>query len=579
MNGCVREKSGWMKRTVSSRNAKKMLICLTMGVILFAVLCCIDYVGSMPRIEDDVEGLSFSRPSGFYDCEFDLNLSSETGEIFYTLDSSVPDESSYKYTEPIHIYDNSSDENRYASRDDVSVRFYADLIEETGQNPPGKYVPLTDKVDKAMVVRARIHYPDNTWSDTKSAVYFIGYQERHVYDGFDFVSILTDPDNLYDYENGIYVNGKTLDDFLLSGDYKNTKWREWPTNYRNRGKDWEKAVDCQFFDKDKKLRLSQNMGIRIHGAVSRTYYQKGFSLRAKKKYDGNDRILLRLFSDNEYYSKLTLSNGGNDHDIKIKDYIMEDLCNGLDFVTTEFKPVVTFLDGEFWGLYYLTQKYDDTSLYKNRYGVRDSNLIIIKDGMLEQGREADYILYGEMIDFCSTADMSNLANYQKACEYIDMESCIDYFATMIYIARWSDWPYANLAMWRVRESQGGAYTDGRWRYVFFDLNGDGFTEDLIEADPFEMAMKDPVFSNLYKNEKFRQKLNSRILELGETVFSPKRFDDFIKNKYEPIINQIVYTAVRFGDDEKKTRVAIESDEESIRKFFYNREEFLKKKLK
>ena len=59
----------------------------------------------------------FIKHSGFYDNDFTLGLSSEDGaEIYYTTDSSNPLTSNTvkKYSEPIKIYDRSSEPNVYA---------------------------------------------------------------------------------------------------------------------------------------------------------------------------------------------------------------------------------------------------------------------------------------------------------------------------------------------------------------------------------------------------------------------------------------------------------------------------------
>lgn len=54
-----------------------------------------------------------------------------------------------------------------------------------------------------------------------SAVYFVGYDRKPVYEGMPIISIITDPDNLFDYERGIYVTGALYENRDI-----NNSWRK-----------------------------------------------------------------------------------------------------------------------------------------------------------------------------------------------------------------------------------------------------------------------------------------------------------------------------------------------------------------
>ena len=44
-----------------------------------------------------------------------------------------------------------------------------------------------------------------------SATYFVDFDQKEGYQGMNIVSIITDPDNLFDYDTGIYVMGRAYD--------------------------------------------------------------------------------------------------------------------------------------------------------------------------------------------------------------------------------------------------------------------------------------------------------------------------------------------------------------------------------
>ena len=138
--------------------------------------------------------------------------------------------------------------------------------------------------------------------------------------------------------------------------------------------------------------------------------------------------------------------------------------------------------------------------------------------------------------------MSIDSNYQKACELMDMDSAIDYFATQLYISRSNDWPagYSNTALWRTREIGSGEYEDGRWRWMMFDVNSGAMTRNLVDFDSITHARNScPLFDNLCKNQEFVEKLVDKIIEIGlvdfsyETVMS--KIDNYVNELQEPML--------------------------------------------
>ena len=130
-----------------------------------------------------------------------------------------------------------------------------------------------------------------------------------------------------------------------------------------------------------------------------------------------------------------------------------------------YEPYVLFLNGEYWGFYYLTEKYD-VQFIEHYYGVDKGTLIddiiIIKNGDVETGVSADFhVAYSDMMEFIIENDMSVEENYKKACEMLDIDSFIDYFAVLGYAGRSGDWPHQNYALWRSRNISEKKYEDGR----------------------------------------------------------------------------------------------------------------------
>jgi len=151
----------------------------------------------------DAEGMHFSAKSGFYKQGFSLTISADDGaDIYYTLDGSIPTADSTKYTAPIEIKDASAEENRLSAHKDIAQPIAA----------ADDFVPKS-AVDKATVVRAVAIGKNGRQSPVVSNTYFVGFDDKaDYYKKYKVVSLMTDEENLFDYEKGIYVTGKTYDD-------------------------------------------------------------------------------------------------------------------------------------------------------------------------------------------------------------------------------------------------------------------------------------------------------------------------------------------------------------------------------
>lgn len=517
----------------------------------------------------------FSMESGFYEDAFELEMISELGDIYYTLDGTLPDKNSTKYETPLLITDATDNDNIYSMREDVSTGFDKEDIEKISSDfPPGYQTPKY-KIDKATIVRA-ISYDDiGNSSDVKTAVYFVNFSDKIGYEGMKMLSIVTDPINLFDSETGIYVTGKTYDEYVK--EYRGSDeyyWREefwtlWKANYRNRGIEWEREAECFFFDESGQLLLKQECGIRIHGGSSRAYNPKSLNLYARKEYDGKEHFAYDFWGNGYYASEMTLFQGGNDTDTKVKDYLVSARCKNLNISTMNYEPYVLFLNGEYWGVYWLNEKFD-ADYFSYYYDINKDNVIVIKEGVLEEGEEEDFRYYSKMVDYCSKSDLTIAENYEKVCEMIDMNSYIDYYAVMLYVARNSDWPMGNYAMWRVKKTEAGSYGDGKWRWAVFDLNSAGF---IVDFNSIEYVMdNDEMFKNMMTNDTFRKQLISKIEEIADTVFNyqdiNKELEEYMDYMEEPMRKN----NERFFGDNSLTDFYGEI--EKIKFFFAGRKKYL-----
>ena len=514
-----------------------------MKKIAFALVCILCLLCTAALADAPV--LTFSAPSGFYDGAFTLEMTcdSKKATIYYTLDGSVPDESCMKYDGGLLLEDSST-------RPDSLMRI-------GGTNSAEEFIPTTD-FPTARVVRAVAITPKGEKSAVVSGTYFVGYDRQTLYGDTAIVCLVTDKDNLFDNEKGIYVLGKIFEQWAPQQDGPFEDW-EAQGNFTQHGKEWERPVSVTILASDGTSH-TQDMGMRIKGGASRGYHQKSIRLIAREEY-GDKNVNFAVFPDNlqgngevvDKYKSFTLRSGANDLLFaKIRDPYITNLSKGLRMETAANMPVIAFINGEYWGVYTLNEEYTDKYI-QYHYGIDDNNVIMVKTGELEEGEESDYDLFLEMYDFIAWEDLEAPEVYAKACEMIDVGSFADYFAMQFYIVNEDGFEKNNnWQMWRVREADTSVhpYADGKWRMMLYDTDyssgvysGGGNTDrDNISlalfGDEFEEYNPTLMFQNLMLSEEFRLEFIRACCDVNNVYFSARRAGSILKEmraQYEPYV--------------------------------------------
>lgn len=250
----------------------------------FIAMLCILFVAcglviTEVRIENKKENpIVFSHESGFYDEPFELSLRCGGGTIYYTLDGTEPDNTSLKYDESIHIADATVNENVYSRITDTSIGYQYDRAKQyfVSLATPWYTVPGFN-VDKCNVVKACCYDKNGKRSNTVTKIYFVGFAEKEGYDNLNIMSIVCSPNDLFDYENGIYVCGKDMDEYLAGGDIA-VNWAWWKGNYSRRHRNGERLATAVLFNTEGEIVFDKQIGVRIQGNSSRALMPKNLNL-------------------------------------------------------------------------------------------------------------------------------------------------------------------------------------------------------------------------------------------------------------------------------------------------------------
>lgn len=455
--------------------------------------------------------LIFSHPNGIYNQAFELTLQSLNPEntIYYTLNGEEPEDEMFEYQDVISVYDRSIEENVYSEI-------------QTGNTD----VEPSEKVFKANVVRAVVYNNGCPASKVITKTYFVNpyFHQRYP---TNVVSVVSDPDGLFDKDEGIYVPGLYY-------------------NFSQTGKAWEREGHIEIFNTNGEIITDQDANLRIHGRGSRAGAQK--SLRLYADTDDDDLAFnFQYFPEKNInsFKRLMLRATFSDWSHTLfKDEVCHAIVQDLNIDYMESMPTVVFLNGEYWGIHHLRERQDEYYIQSN-HNISDDSIDIIKYekplGPLPDAGTLD--AYNSLLSFIMNNDLADKTVYDELKNRMDISNTIDYFVAQIYFAN-SDFPNLNLALWKAKNTP-----EIPWRYLFYDCDAcmmqaqyNILLEYMTTLDEYYRYddWATVIFKNLLKNQEFKNQFHARFLALLETTFSPGNviqiIDDFTRT-YEPLVHE------------------------------------------
>lgn len=384
-----------------------------------------------------------SLAQGSYDDVQSITVSlSATGEIYYTTDCTTPSKRTKKYTGPIT------------------------LTETT-------------------VLRCIAYEEDATASAIVNLTYLINEN-----DSLSALSLVTHPSNLWDYETGIYVMGGGASEVS-------------PYKGANFWMNWEKQATATLFETDGSIGFSEGCGLKIFGGFSRANSKKSFACMFRNRY-GASSLDYPLFGDGGIgsFESFVLRAGGQDtHNSKIRDELITSLASDyLGLPVQRFRPVALYLNGEYWGIYFIREKLTDQYVAGN-FHVKPEEVT------LSNWTGGDCPEYLAVRDYARSHDLSQQKYFDQLATMINVQNYMDYTIAQIWVANTD---LGNVKFFKT--------TEHPWHWALFDtdlsfwkVSHNSVSENLTKKSMYSM---DPhskiIIVRMLKNQQFRQEYIARM---------------------------------------------------------------------
>jgi autotransporter-associated beta strand protein len=148
------------------------------------------------------------------------------------------------------------------------------------------------------------------------------------------------------------------------------------------------------------------------------------------------------------------------------------------------RPVVLFLNGEYWGIHNLRERIDEDWIFHN-FGLPTDQFAVLEvtsgganflnptsdnsQPIFDFGNTALLSDYKDILARAENNEFSGDSGYAGLNSRVDVANFIDYSAVTIWSGN-TDWPGNNVLMWRSLSSalNSNPKLDGRWRYILKD---------------------------------------------------------------------------------------------------------------
>ena len=306
------------------------------------------------------------------------------------------------------------------------------------------------------VLRARAFAAGNTKpSDTLTGTFFINANHT-----LPVVSVVTDPDNLWNEETGMLVTGDNVVKEPGKLPFKNTVYRK----VKDSGVKSECYVEL-YDDSGNKL-ISQGAAFSLMGDFSLDMPQKSFKFRAKSLY-GAKTFAAKLFPDRDYteYKSFVLRNSGNDSMwTRLQDGFQSRLMDYCESTVAHqaWKPYAVYLNGKYWGHMNLRERTDRFMLAQfEGLSLDQANTITLLQGnsRVKYGSNKEYKAMLKKIKAGNPA--KNPEDLQYILDNVDVDNLFEYIAFEMFFGN-SD--IGNTRFYRFP-------TEGsKWKWVLYDVD-------------------------------------------------------------------------------------------------------------
>ncbi len=300
-------------------------------------------------------------------------------------------------------------------------------------------------------------------------------------------------------------------------------------------------------------------GMRMDGGAggSRSHPQHSFRLSFTHGTFGAKAIEFPILPDRpnrSLYSDIYLRNGSNQYlTLPYKDASqVRMMSEGSDNYYSSFRPVSVYINGSYFGLYELREKFNQEYFEQHDGATRDSIELLSLSywyNLILRAVEGDVDNFWSDYSLFNNLDPSSPTYWQDADQYFDLKHYTDYIIAESWMGN-VDWPGNNIKIYRSDASQ------KRWRFALIDLElsmqPNGWTNCTDNHIAYMMGQsEDNPYINIWKqsiqNLAYRNYFINRFADQMNTSYRQEQLIATEQGFYESMLPEMPLQFARWGD--------------------------------
>ena len=311
---------------------------------------------------------------------------------------------------------------------------------------------------------------------------------------------------------------------------------------------------------EKNSSFSVDCGFKLFGGQSRELSKKSFALKFNSSYSGG-KLRYRVFDNKDLveFNTLVLRSGSQDQNSSMirDEFNSTMLVNYGTLDAQACKPIVLYINGRYWGVYYIREKIN-SEFIENNYNVDGPTNIMNYNLAKEEGSNSRLI---NLKNFVLNNDISEEGNYEYVKTQINVQNYADYWS-FLFIINSTD-------LHNLRYYNNNNVDSGKIRMIVYDTDYTYYSNSIsylsfIQNPSFLKAPPDTtILRMLMTTPQFKELLIERISYYLKNVWTDEHISETYDYLYNSIAPEMKRNSERWGVEYNQWETSIKNLRKSI----------------